>query len=71
MGEPYKITIKHTPGAPHSWSYKVIKGGTRLDFGTHASRSEAVAAAERFADDHAQNLGGEYTYDYTPKLSKG
>src|SRR5690606_26513115 len=50
MGEPYKITIRHTPGASQPWSYKVVKGGTQLDSGVGVSRREAIDRAERFAD---------------------
>jgi hypothetical protein len=68
MGEPYKITIRHTPGASQPWSYRVVKGGTQLDSGVGVSRREAIARAERFADEYAANTGAECTYGYHPKL---
>lgn len=68
MGEPYKITIKHTPGTSQPWSYVVFQGVMKLDSGSTASRSEAIDRAERFADDHAANTGAEFTYGYSPKL---
>lgn len=47
MGEPYKITIKHTPGTSQPWSYVVFQGVMKLDSGSTASRSEAIDRAKR------------------------
>ena len=68
VGESYRIIIKHIPGASQPWSYMVFKGVTKLDSGSRASRTEAITSAELFANDHAANNGGAFSYDYTPEL---